>query len=149
MGKQKYIVNVDASSENPGKSVCAAILRKGDNIISQKTEVKEGLTNNEAEYLSVMLGLKLFKENRESTDDELILISDSELVIKQLNGDYCVRSSKMKRINEIINSFIYDNDIKVEFVHKKRYMNKDADNLARKKFEEVTRDESKQSNSEI
>ncbi|MEO0271496.1 MAG: reverse transcriptase-like protein [candidate division WOR-3 bacterium] len=149
MRKQRYVVNVDASSENPGKSVCAAILRKDGEIISQKTEVKEGLTNNEAEYLSVMLGLKLFKENRESTDDELILISDSELVIKQLNGDYYVRSSKMKRINEIINSFICDNDIKVKFVHKKRDMNKDADNLARKKFEEVTRNESKQSNSEV
>lgn len=138
---KNFTVNVDASSENPGKSVAAAILRCDGEIIDKETKSYENMTNNEAEYMGVILGIKLFLKHRENKDDKLVLISDSELVVKQINKEYTVRSSKMKRLNEQLAGFIEENKVNVEFIHRKREKNTEADKLARdelKRFQEVS-----------
>ena len=60
-------------------------------------------TNNEAEYLALIQGLNL------CIDNEIIHIniySDSELIVKQINGEYKVKNERMSvLLNKLMNFF--------------------------------------------
>jgi ribonuclease HI len=87
-----------ASRENPGKSASGYL------IIEGKKETLETFyngikTNNEAEYIAVIAALKkLINEDKDSFP--IILYSDSELMIKQLNGKYKVKTLKLIPLKE-------------------------------------------------
>ncbi|MBS7251629.1 MAG: ribonuclease HI family protein [Candidatus Freyarchaeota archaeon] len=142
----KYVVKVDASSENPGRSVASAILYKDDIKIESAVKQYINITNNEAEYMAIFLGLKLFLKHREGEDDYLLLQSDSNLAVKQLNNEYMTRSKKMKTAKDSITEFIKTHKINVNIEHIRREENKEADELARKslkKVKEVIQNENK------
>ncbi len=80
-----------ASRGNPGPSAWAYIFVVGNEIIYKNSKFIGFNTNNQTEYFAIIEALKTaikfkFKEIR--------IFSDSELVIKQLNGEY-----KVKNIN--------------------------------------------------
>ncbi|MEJ7662389.1 MAG: reverse transcriptase-like protein [Hymenobacter sp.] len=52
-------------------------------------------TNNQAEYAALLAGLD---RARKHTDTELTCTLDSELVVKQLNGEYKVKSEQLKKL---------------------------------------------------
>lgn len=62
--------------------------------------IKEGLTNNRAEYLAMMLALC------DSPFEASTVMSDSEVVVKQLNGQYEVKDAKLKEYNDSIKRMI-------------------------------------------
>ena len=49
-------------------------------------------TNNEAEYLALLKGIEICIQNNIK---DLIIYSDSELVVKQINGVYKVKNERM------------------------------------------------------
>ncbi len=53
---------------------------------------KRGITNNEAEYLGVIEALK---QNNES---EIIIHSDSQLIVNQLNKSYKIKEPRLKKL---------------------------------------------------
>lgn len=57
--------------------------------ISESIKIGKGKTNNELEYCAVIQTLLLIRERK--IEDELVLISDSQLVVKQLKGEWRVR----------------------------------------------------------
>ena len=57
----------------------------------------KGKTNNEAEYLSVIEGIKVAKE---INIVNINIFSDSQLVIRQINGQYKLKNNRMKLLNE-------------------------------------------------
>ena len=63
-------------------------------------------TNNEAEYLALIKGLELCLENDISF---ISIFADSELVVKQINGDYKVKNERMatlhKKTHELLSKF--------------------------------------------
>ncbi|GIR18823.1 MAG: hypothetical protein CM15mP33_03450 [Candidatus Neomarinimicrobiota bacterium] len=63
-------------------------------------------TNNEAEYLALIKGLNLCIENNISN---VSIFADSELVVKQINGDYKVKNERMavlhKKTHELLSKF--------------------------------------------
>jgi ribonuclease HI len=77
-----------ASRGNPGPSAFAFIIRKGDEIILEESDYLGMGTNNTAEYQAVLHGLRAAEAYRE---EDIQLISDSELVIRQIRGEYAVR----------------------------------------------------------
>ena len=83
-----------ASRGNPGVSAIAfMILDEDDKILERHSNYVGVRTNNQAEYEALLSALKsAFKLNGE----EVRCYLDSELVVKQLNGEYKVRNDKLR-----------------------------------------------------
>lgn len=75
-----------------------------------------GLTNNRAEYMAIYFALTEMELDYGTVN----LYSDSELVIKQLNGSYEVKDDILKEYHDGILSYIKGDHIKVTFTHKPR-----------------------------
>jgi ribonuclease HI len=90
----KVAVHVDGGSRgNPGPAAAAAVVRdESGELLGEASEVIGVATNNVAEYRGVLLGLRRASELGAT---EVELINDSELVAKQLNGDYRVKHPAM------------------------------------------------------
>lgn len=88
-----------ASRGNPGIAAAAFILVKDGKKIFEQCKYLGKQTNNQAEYQAIILALT---KALEFSEKDLILYSDSELVIKQLNGDYRVRQPHLKLLKRKI-----------------------------------------------
>lgn len=90
-------VYVDGSSQgNPGPAGIGVVAcdEKGQVITTRHLPLPSA-TNNEAEYRAVLEGLRLA---RQLGAEEVVVCSDSELVVRQLRGIYQVRSEKLKEL---------------------------------------------------
>ncbi|MER3501931.1 MAG: hypothetical protein IMHGJWDQ_001584 [Candidatus Fervidibacter sp.] len=88
---------VDGSSQgNQGPAGIGVVVydEQGNLVTTLQTTLKSA-TNNEAEYHAVIEALKLARQLRA---EEVILYSDSELVVQQLNGTYRVKSPALYRL---------------------------------------------------
>ena len=123
----KYKLFTDGAARgNPGQAGLGIILFEDGKLIDFENKYIFHLTNNQAEYQALILGLKLAKKN---FIKELTCFLDSELAVKQLNGEYKVKNSEIKKLKEIVDNEILNFE-KVEFVHIPRKDNKFADKLA-------------------
>ena len=83
-----------ASRGNPGKAAAGfSIYRKGIQIYKYSKFIGIA-TNNQAEYAAMLLAITKAKE----FDNEAIFHSDSELMIRQLNGIYKIKNVILKEI---------------------------------------------------
>lgn len=113
------------SRGNPGPSGIGFVLTKdGQTPISQGKYIGEG-TNNRAEYLALIEGLLLAKKEGVK---ELHCFLDSELVVKQLKGQYRVKHVDLKPLFAEVKKLTIG-FTKVTFTHVKREKNKLADLL--------------------
>jgi ribonuclease HI len=79
-----------ASRNNPGPSGAGIYIEK-DNVLVIKTGYFLGIkTNNQAEYLALLLGFFILEEHV-SAGDTVRIISDSQLLVRQLMGVYKVK----------------------------------------------------------
>lgn len=81
-----------ASKGNPGPMHIGIALYEGKKLVRTVSESKGLGTNNKAEYLAVIRALE---EAERLGAGEVELISDSQLLVRQLNGQYKVRSSNI------------------------------------------------------
>lgn len=91
----KLVIHVDGGARgNPGPAAIAAVLStpEGD-VVADAKEAIGVATNNVAEYKALLLGLA---KARELGADEVEVVNDSELVQKQINGEYKVKHPDMK-----------------------------------------------------
>lgn len=89
----KIIINCDGGSRgNPGRAAIGLIIRKDDEIIEQHGEVIGIETNNVAEYNSLIKSLELATKH---TTEEVHVVMDSELVIRQMIGEYKVKNAAL------------------------------------------------------
>jgi ribonuclease HI len=89
------VVHVDGGSRgNPGPAAVAAVATDtdGEPLAERKLYIGEA-TNNVAEYRAVLLGLELA---RELGAEEVEVINDSELVARQIGGEYKVKHAGLK-----------------------------------------------------
>jgi len=96
-----------ASRGNPGISAIAFIIMTEDGILLKRYSKYVGIrTNNQAEYEALISALESASK---LTDQEVTCFMDSELVVKQLNGEYQVRNPTLKtlwlRVQELKQSF--------------------------------------------
>lgn len=91
----RLVVHVDGGSRgNPGPAAAAAVLSTPDgDVVDEASETIGVATNNVAEYRAVLLGLRRASE---LGADEVDVVNDSELVAKQITGDYKVKHADMK-----------------------------------------------------
>jgi ribulose-5-phosphate 3-epimerase (EC 5.1.3.1) len=121
-------VYVDGSSQgNPGPAGIGVIAcDEGGQVIATRQRPLPSATNNEAEYQAILEGLRLARELGAS---EVIIFSDSELVVRQLQGAYQVRSEGLKGLwreaKELMRQFR-----RCEIRHIPREQNAQANRLA-------------------
>ena len=91
----KVVVNVDGGARgNPGPSAVAAVATSSDgDVLGERGEYIGEATNNVAEYKALLLGLELA---RELGATEVEVINDSELVSRQIGGEYKVKHAGLK-----------------------------------------------------
>lgn len=116
-----------ASRNNPGPSG-AGIYGMRDN----KPLISEGYflgskTNNEAEYLALLLGLLLLKDHYKP-GDVVRVVSDSQLMVRQLRGEYRVKKPNLKILHGVAASLV--NEFDAQLAHVLRSDNETADWLA-------------------
>jgi ribonuclease HI len=94
-----HIYTDGASRKNPGPSALAFIFVQDGEIIHEQSEFLGEKTNNQAEYLAI---IKALSEALKITKGKLCLFSDSEVVIKQLIGDYKVKKDHLRTLRKQI-----------------------------------------------
>ena len=128
MTQYEYQLFFDGCSKgNPGPAGAGAVIYHNDiEIWSDAIFVGKRETNNVAEYSGLICGLE---EAVRQNIKQLSIKGDSELVIKQVNGVYKVKSPAMismyTRVKELQKNFE-----RIEFVHVYRDKNKRADELS-------------------
>jgi len=94
----KVVVHVDGGARgNPGPAAAAAVVSSPDgDVLDEASELLGVVTNNVAEYRGLLLGL-----DRAAAlgADEVEVVNDSELVAKQMNGEYKVKHPDMKPLH--------------------------------------------------
>jgi len=128
---KKIIICTDGGSRgNPGPSAIGVVIcdEKGKVIKEYAEQIGVG-TNNEAEYQAVIFALKKAKAlYGKKTLTETEVRSDSELMIKQLNGEYKIIEPKIQTLFLQVWNLKIDFG-KVKFTAIPREKNKEADKL--------------------
>lgn len=119
-----------ASSGNPGDSGIGVViyLANEENKNYKISEYIGIATNNVAEYSALIKGLE---KARSLGLRKIKVFLDSELIVRQLNGIYKVKSDNLKQLWTHAKNILEDFDSHI-ITHVRREMNKEADLLARK-----------------
>lgn len=119
------------SRGNPGPSGAGAAIYKAGNEIGSVSKFLGTQTNNWAEYEALRLALETAHKLLGSPVTSLVTVKmDSELIVKQMKGEYKVKDPELKKQNERVRMLILESFPKIEFVHVRREMNERADELA-------------------
>jgi ribonuclease HI len=91
----KLVVHVDGGARgNPGPAAVGVVIAEpGGEVVHAVGETIGVATNNVAEYRALLRGIELARERGAS---ELEIYGDSELVVKQVRGEYKVKDSGLK-----------------------------------------------------
>ena len=118
---------------NPGPAGAGVIILDELGKVVRKLKKYLGKqTNNFAEYSAVILALQ---EAKKMGAEELEFFMDSELAVKQLNGEYKIKNIELgKLFIQIYN--LSHNFKKITYKHISRQMNKLADSLANQAMDE-------------
>jgi ribonuclease HI len=94
----RLVVHVDGGARgNPGPAAAAAVLSTPDGAVVDEAGERLGeTTNNVAEYRALLLGLR---RAAALGARELELVNDSELVARQLTGEYRVRNADLAALH--------------------------------------------------
>lgn len=134
MKKEKIIVYTDGGSRgNPGPAGVGVVIcnEKGQQIKGYSKDIGVK-TNNEAEYEAVIFALQKIKQlfGKEKTKDfEIEMRMDSQLIARQLKGEYKIEEEKLFPLFIKIWNLRMDFG-KITFTEIPREKNKEADKLA-------------------
>ena len=123
-----------AARGNPGPAGIGVVITDGSGAVLKNIDKFIGhATNNVAEYTALITGME---RARDLGAKELIINTDSELVAKQLGGEYKVKNPVLKNlyaeVSQLLNSF---EQVRVNSIP--REDNKLADKLANKAIDDV------------
>ncbi|KXJ98318.1 MAG: 14.7 kDa ribonuclease H-like protein [Parcubacteria bacterium OLB19] len=118
---------------NPGPAGVGVYITKEDGQLVR--EVKQAIgnaTNNFAEYYAVMLALQTLKQifGKDTKEKCFEMRLDSELVKKQLNGEYQIKEPGLVPMFIEIHNLRVSSFPNIIFTHIPREKNKEADRLA-------------------
>ena len=126
--RPRLLVYIDGGSKgNPGPAACAAVVKTADDgqTVLDRGEYLGEATNNVAEYEALLLGLRLAADLKAG---EIEVRSDSELLVRQLTGEYRVKNERLKDLHAEVRRRIED-FAGVEIRHVPREENTEADLL--------------------
>jgi ribonuclease HI len=135
IGGTLHLYTDGGSRGNPGQAAVGCVLLDPlrNEVLREYGECIGVQTNNIAEYQALITGLKIAKE---FCPNHLMCHLDSELVVKQLSGEYRVKMATfaplIQEINELKSSFPH-----LSFVYVPREKNKRADLLVNRALDEM------------
>ena len=112
---KKLITYTDGGSRgNPGPAAIGVVVmdEQGNTILEYKRKIGEN-TNNVAEYMAMIKALNVCIDKEAK---EVVAYSDSQLLVRQLNGEYKVKNARLKELHEMITSKLKQFD-KITFRH--------------------------------
>jgi ribonuclease HI len=126
------VINIDGASRgNPGPAGIGIVFTRDNLRITDHREFIGKKTNNQAEYAALKKALQIAS----ALDNELTILSDSQLIVNQRNNMYKVRSKQLKIIfREISNLEMHFK--MVIYKHIPREKNEYADFLANQAIDE-------------
>jgi len=125
-----------AARNNPGPAGAGVYITQGKKILVKRGFYLGSKTNNQAEYLALALAIFLAKQvlakqeivKNKIPETKLLIASDSELLVKQMNGQYKVKNPELKKIKTLASSLLRDTTYSIR--HVMREKNTIADALA-------------------
>ncbi len=123
-----FIYSDGACRGNPGPASYGVVFYNAQGQVLGELShfIGDGLTNNIAEYEGILAGLRYALSQGWL---QVVLHSDSELAIRQLNGQYKMKNEKLRSYFQEIQS-LTSKFASCRFVHVQRERNRMADNLA-------------------
>jgi ribonuclease HI len=116
-----------AARGNPGPGGAGVCIREPSGaLLAEVARYLGEVTNNVAEYRALLLGLE---KARALGARQVEVRSDSELLVRQMLGEYRVRNPGLRELYERAVELEGEFD-RVEYVHLRREANRDADRLA-------------------
>lgn len=120
-----------AARGNPGPAAIAYVINDGQSLIEFSKTIG-ATTNNQAEYRALVAACQRLLET-DPRESQITFFSDSELMVKQLRGEYRVKDSNIRPHYETIQSMLEllrraGNDLSLTAV--RRHNNRRADQLA-------------------
>lgn len=130
MNTKRLLIYVDGAARgNPGPAgIGIVILDEDKNKVKEYSKHIGKTTNNVAEYNALIYALQ---EAHMLGVKDVVLYMDSELIAKQLKGEFRVKNSNIKPLFEQVIHLINGLE-KVEVKRIDRSLNKEADRLANK-----------------
>ena len=126
--------NIDGGSRgNPGPAGYGVRIEREDGSVVELKEALALATNNVAEYTGLLAALRWAVANGIAT---LHIRSDSELLVKQMKGQYRVKNQGLQPLYEEAVSLARQVG-RVTFEHVRREFNTDADRLANEAMDEA------------
>jgi ribonuclease HI len=123
-----------AARGNPGEAGCGAVIcDKNGAVVQQLSRYLGQTTNNVAEYEALLMGLKAVTKLGKKP---IRIQSDSQLLVRQLNGEYRVKDEKLKRLFHKATALLRQFEA-YRIVYVPREKNKLADRLANKGIDEA------------
>ena len=123
----KLTVNVDGGARgNPGPAAVGVVVRgDGGAVVEERGERIGEATNNVAEYKALLRGIELAARHGAG---ELELVGDSELVARQVRGEYRVKGAGLKPLHAQVRAALAE-VAAWTFDHVRREDNAHADDL--------------------
>ncbi len=120
-------MNVDGGARgNPGPAAIGVVVRNSDGEVLEGVGERIGrTTNNVAEYRALLLGIERALALGAS---ELELVGDSELIVRQVKGEYKVKDAAMRELHAQVKRALGPFD-RWSIRHVRREENADADSL--------------------
>jgi ribonuclease HI len=131
--KRTRLYTDGAARGNPGPAGAGAVIVSPDgHIVAKIGKFLGESTNNVAEYMGLILGLKRAKA---MGIKELDVYSDSELIVKQLAGDYAVKADHLRPLFDEARSLL-EGFSEIQVRHIPREENAQADAMSNRAIDE-------------
>lgn len=124
-----------ASKNNPGPAGSGFVLFKNKEIICRQGFYLGTKTNNQAEYYALVLAV-FFAKKYIQKNEKLTIISDSQLLVRQMNGIYKVKDAGLRQLKDLSVLWLRGHNFKIE--HVLREFNTLADEMANRGVEKKT-----------
>lgn len=123
----RLTVNVDGGARgNPGPAAIGAVVRgEGGEVLEERGERIGKATNNVAEYRALLLGIE---RAAALGAEEVELLGDSELIVKQVRGEYKVKDAALRELHAEVRRALGDFE-RWSIRHVPRAENAEADRL--------------------
>ena len=131
----EWLLMVDGAARgNPGDAGCgAAICDENGALVKELSRYLGRTTNNVAEYEGLLMGLDALIELGRR---RIRVQSDSQLLVRQLTGEYRVKDEKLKVLYQRAQTLLRQFE-SWRIVHVYREMNKVADRLANRGIDDA------------
>lgn len=116
-----------AARNNPGPAGVGIYLIRDNDFIKKTGFYLGSKTNNQAEYLALLIGLYFASKNM-NKNDKLEIISDSELLVRQISGIYKIKNPELQKLHAASLKML--NSLNYTIKHVLREENKEADKQA-------------------